>query len=106
MAGSKPGAPLGEGRLKAPEFVSNAGKGRKPGSKNKFTMAVKEMILGALDKAGGIEYLARQADENPAAFMALVGKVLPTQVTGAGQDGEHLVVSEIRLVGVRPGDGG
>jgi len=36
------------------------------------------MILGALDDKGGREYLARQADENPTAFMALVGKVLPS----------------------------
>jgi hypothetical protein len=39
------------------------------------------MILGALHKAGGVAYLARQAKESPAAFMTLVGKVLPTQVT-------------------------
>ncbi len=40
------------------------------------------MILEALAQKGGADYLARQADENPAAFMTLVGKVLPLQVTG------------------------
>jgi putative NADH-flavin reductase len=34
----------------------------------------KAMILGALDKAGGEEYLMRQANENPSAFMTLLGK--------------------------------
>jgi hypothetical protein len=40
------------------------------------------MILGALDEAGGQEYLTRQAEKNPTAFMTLLGKVLPTQLAG------------------------
>lgn len=58
------------------------GAGRPKGSQNKFTADVKGMILEALSGAGGAAYLQRQADENPAAFMTLVGKVLPLQVTG------------------------
>lgn len=61
-----------------------AGKGRKPGSKNKITKALKDMILGALDDAGGQAYIAGQADVNPAAFLTLLGKILPLQVTGEG----------------------
>jgi hypothetical protein len=56
--------------------------GRKAGSKNRITKALKEMILDALDDAGGQAYLARQAVENPAAFLTLVGKVLPLTVHG------------------------
>ena len=33
------------------------------------------MILGALDDAGGQAYLMRQAEENPTAFLTLIGKV-------------------------------
>jgi hypothetical protein len=40
------------------------------------------MVLAALDQVGGAEYLTRQAEENPGPFMVLVGKILPTQVTG------------------------
>jgi hypothetical protein len=40
------------------------------------------MILAALDSAGGVDYLTRQAETNPAAFMTLLGKVLPLQVGG------------------------
>jgi hypothetical protein len=58
--------------------------GRQRGTPNKSTQAVKDMILEALAQKGGADYLARQADENPAAFMTLVGKVLPLQVTGDG----------------------
>ena len=68
-----------------PGFLAQAGKGRPKGVKNKLTMQVKEMILAALDKAGGIEYLAHQADENPSAFLSLVGKVLPLQVTNGDE---------------------
>jgi hypothetical protein len=61
-----------------------AGIGRKKGSKNKLSSSVKEMILIALDKVGGAEYLARQAEENPNGFMSLLGKVLPVQEAAAG----------------------
>lgn len=55
----------------------NAGKGRKKGVPNKVTGQLKEMILQALDQAGGVDYLLSQAHSNPNAFLTLVGKVLP-----------------------------
>ena len=60
--------------------------GRKLGTKNKIQREVKEMILEALDKAGGVDYLVTRAleEKTAGAFLALVGKVLPLQVTGAG----------------------
>jgi hypothetical protein len=61
---------------------ANAGKGRPKGVPNKHTAALRDMILQALDEKGGAAYLARQADENPTAFMGLLGKVLPLQVSG------------------------
>jgi len=54
--------------------------GRPKGAPNKNTKALKDMILGALDKAGGEEYLQRQADDNPNAFLSLIGRVLPTEL--------------------------
>lgn len=60
--------------------------GRQKGAPNKVTKALKEMILGALDQAGGQDYLAIQAVDNPAAFMALLGRVLPTTL---GTDPAH-----------------
>jgi hypothetical protein len=59
------------------------GPGRPKGVPNAINRDLKEMIRGALDKAGGVDYLARQAEENPAAFMSLVGKTLPKELTGA-----------------------
>jgi hypothetical protein len=74
--------------------------GRPKGAVNKNTAAVKDMVLQALDKAGGVNYLLAQARENPTAFMTLVGKVMPTQVTGDA-DNPLRVVNEIVLRGVR-----
>jgi len=69
------------------------GSGRTKGTPNKDTAQIRDMIIGALQQVGGTEYLARQALENPASFMTLVGKVLPTQLIG---DGEHPIQFVIR----------
>lgn len=58
------------------------GPGRPKGMPNKTTKELKDMILEALSESGGVSYLVQQAHEKPAAFMALVGKVLPLQVKG------------------------
>ena len=68
------------------------GPGRKKGIPNKNTTLLKEMILAALDKVGGIDYLARQAVLNPAPFLSLVGKVLPLTVKGDAESGAITVV--------------
>lgn len=56
------------------------GPGRPKGEPNKLTADLRAMILGALDKAGGEDYLVTQAEESPASFLALVGKCLPKDV--------------------------
>jgi hypothetical protein len=67
-----------------------AGRGRPKGSPNKIQAAVKEMVIQALNEAGGVQYLVTQSRENPTAFLTLVGKVLPLQVTG--EDGGAITV--------------
>ena len=76
------------------------GPGRPKGSPNKITADVKQAILNAFEKVGGKDYLARQANENPVAFMTLLGKVLPTQITG---DPDNPVVTRIETVVVDAG---
>lgn len=60
--------------------------GRKAGTPNKVTGALKDMILQALANVGGTEYLMTQATANPNAFLTLVGRVLPLQVKEGGDD--------------------
>ena len=75
------------------------GPGRPKGVPNKNTAIIKDMIVQALDAAGGVEYLTRQARENPGPFMTLLGKVLPMQVTGA--DGGPIKVDASPLAAAR-----
>jgi hypothetical protein len=58
------------------------GAGRKKGTPNKITGELKGMILQALSDAGGIDYLAKQAEQSPSAFLSLIGKVLPMTIEG------------------------
>lgn len=77
--------------------LTNAGKGRPKGAINKNTQALKDMILGALDNKGGVKYLEKQAEENPTAFLTLIGKVLPMTIAGAGANGEHITELVVRV---------
>jgi len=67
-----------------PKGKINNPKGRPKGMPNKKNKLIKDMIIGALDKLGGEKYLQEQAIKHPGAFMTLVGKTLPMQVTGDG----------------------
>ena len=69
------------------------GSGRPKGTPNKHTAQIKEMVIDALSNKGGVKYLMRQADENPVAFMGLVGKVIPLQVNHADNEGGKLVIT-------------
>jgi hypothetical protein len=52
-----------------------------------MTRTIKAAIEEAFIKAGGSDYLAQMATEQPAAFMTLLGKVLPMQVDHTSSDG-------------------
>lgn len=85
--------------------LTMAGKGRKKGVPNKNTTMLKDALLEAATRAGNREgreglvgYLEKQAIEQPTAFLPLLGKVLPLQLTGA--DGGAIQITKIELVGV------
>ena len=56
--------------------------GRKKGTPNRLSREVRELIREALDQEGGTRYLRKAARENPVAFLALVGKLLPQEFKG------------------------
>lgn len=59
-------------------------RGSRKGIPNKTTAQLKDMILSALDKSGGVDYLVKRANDpkTASAFLTLVGKVLPMTVQG------------------------
>ena len=77
--------------------------GREKGTPNLVTKQLKELILGALDGVGGQAYLERQAEENPGPFLTLLGKVLPTTLSGDA-DNPLKVYQQVAYVIVDPKD--
>jgi len=88
--------------------VPNGGKGRPKGAKNKTTTLLKDAILmaaEAYEDGGLVGYLTFQSTANPTAYLTLLGKVMPTQVTG--EDGDAIKQSLTILTGVpRPNANG
>lgn len=56
--------------------------GRPKGALNNENRIIRDMIKGALNKAGGSEYLYQQSQDNPTAFMSLIGKLIPAEISG------------------------
>lgn len=72
----------------------NAGKGRPKGSSNKVTKTIREAIESSFEEVGGADYLARMAVNQPSAYMALLGKVLPAHMNITAKDTKFTVVVE------------
>jgi hypothetical protein len=76
--------------------------GRQKGTPNKQTALLKDAILQAAIKTGGgkdglVRYLRERAEENPAAFMTLLGKVLPMQVANDDSGEPFKIINKIEL---------
>lgn len=78
-----------------------AGKGRPKGALNKTTREAKDAIAHAAEELGGAARLAEWAKEDPSNERVFWGtiypKLLPLQLNGAGEGGEHIhkIVREI-----------
>lgn len=79
------------------------GAGRPKGSLDQGNKAIRELVVEALDGLGGVAYLQDVARSHPAAFLSLIGKVMPIQVEGSG-GGPIETVTRIELVSL-DGDG-
>jgi len=53
--------------------------GRKAGTPNKTTVTLKDAILAAFHKTGGVDYLVWLSKEHPSAYATLLGRILPTE---------------------------
>ena len=78
------------------------GQGRPKGMLNKNNQAIRDMIAAALDQVGGVDYLAARAidPKTASAFLSLVGKVMPIQVTGG--DGDAIkTITRLEIVALK-----
>lgn len=65
--------------------------GRRKGTANKSTTAIKEAFRQAFDDMGGVAALAEWGAENRTQFYQLASKLIPTEVHGSGEEGEHRI---------------
>jgi hypothetical protein len=72
-------------------MAGNAGKGRPRGVPNRLSGELREMILESLHAAGGVAYLSRMADEQPAAYLSLLAKLLPLEASLDAGPGQFVV---------------
>ena len=54
---------------------------RSKGTLNKFTRDMKDALELAFNRSGGVDYLVRIAKDEPKLFCALLGKLIPAQIT-------------------------
>ena len=94
----RPGATLKKVQKTGHRFKKGQapGPGRPKGSLNKTTLQLREMILLALDKLGGSDYLVALGRENSSAYASLLSKVLPSTLSASDSDGGPNV--ELRFV--------
>jgi hypothetical protein len=59
--------------------------GRKKGTPNKVTVAAKEAFVLAFQGMGGVPKLREWGSENPTEFYKLYSKLIPVDVTSAGE---------------------
>ena len=57
----------------------NAGKGRPPGAVNRTTAALKEALLEAFDRGGGVDWLLALMKDEPKTFASLLSRLIPTE---------------------------
>ncbi len=86
-----------------PKNTGKFGKGNpgKPkGAVTKVNADIKTMILEALGNAGGAEYLTDRANDpkTAAAFLGLVGKVLPMTIAGDADNPLRAIVKIERVI--------
>ncbi|WP_051145132.1 hypothetical protein [Thiomicrorhabdus sp. Kp2] len=81
--------------------------GRQKGTPNKTTLEIKEAIIEAFNKAGGVDYLVGLAKENPSVFAGLLSKVLPRDVNveaviNKSAKSKEEIESELVALGIDP----
>lgn len=99
-----PRRPLPTGKAPAGHpNLTRAGMGRPPNTPNKVTRAMKEAFRDAFDHLGGVESLVQWAKGEPTEFYKLAARLIPHEIVGPGEEGEHVVsVEHVHVKGDGP----
>ena len=77
--------------------------GRKKGTGNKLGLTAKENIQNVFDGLGGYEAMQVWAKQNQTEFYrGVYPRILPTEVKGPGENGEHKLDHRVEMVIVDP----
>lgn len=60
-------------------IVQHPGPGRPKGSVNRTTAALKEALLEAFDRGGGVDWLLALMKDEPKTFASLLSRLIPTE---------------------------
>ena len=60
-------------------IVQHPGPGRPKGSVNRCTAALKEALLEAFDRGGGVDWLLALMKDEPKTFASLLSRLIPTE---------------------------
>ena len=74
------------------EQKPNRGRGRPPGSVNKFTKTAKDNFQECFKQLGGVPAFVKWARRNPDEFYKLYARLIPVEVSGTGEDGAIKIV--------------
>ncbi len=70
-----------------------AGAGRVRGTPNRTTAAMRDALVQAFERAGGVEYLVRVADEDPRTFCMLLAKLLPSEIRAEVTSSDEIIAA-------------
>ena len=76
----------------AKRLPPNAGKGRVKGVPNKVTASIRQALVNAFEKLGGVRSLVAWGKANPNEFYKLWGRMAPTEVAVTDPDGNGLTI--------------
>jgi hypothetical protein len=65
--------------------------GRQKGARNKVTQGAVANVMEVFDMLGGAKGFAEWATENKTEYYKHYAKLIPLQINGAGDDGEHVI---------------
>ena len=84
------------GRKTDGTFNGQPGPGRKRGVPNKVTAAIRQALVNAFEKLGGVRSLVAWGKANPNEFYKLWGRMAPTEVAVTDPDGTGLTIRVVK----------